>query len=43
MEKKNTKVAAIKKAIKNGTYDLNKAIEQTASRIVENPQSLLWS
>ena len=43
MEKKSTKVAAIKKAIKNGTYDWNKAIEQTADRIVENPQSLLWS
>jgi anti-sigma28 factor (negative regulator of flagellin synthesis) len=39
---KNPKVAEIKKAIKNGTYDCKKAIEHTAKRIVEYPQSLLW-
>jgi anti-sigma28 factor (negative regulator of flagellin synthesis) len=39
---KNPKVAEIKKAIKNGTYDWEKAIEHTAERIVEYPQSLLW-
>ena len=32
----------IKKAIKNGTYDLEKAIESTAEKIVDYPQSLLW-
>lgn len=41
MEKKSTKVATIKKAIKNGTYDWTKAIEQTADRIVDNPWTLL--
>lgn len=39
---KNPKVAEIKKAIKNGTYDLEKAIENTAEKIVDYPQSLLW-
>jgi anti-sigma28 factor (negative regulator of flagellin synthesis) len=39
---KNPKVAEIKKAIKNGTYDLEKAIESTTEKIVDYPQSLLW-
>lgn len=39
---KNPKVAEIKKAIKNGTYDWDKAIEYTADRIAEYPQALLW-
>lgn len=39
---KNPKVAEIKKAIKNGTYDWDKAIKNTAEKIVEYPQSLLW-
>lgn len=42
MEKINNQVAEIKKAIKNGTYDWNKAIEHTADRIMDYPQSLLY-
>ena len=38
---KNPKVAEIKKAIKNGTYDVKKAIEGAADRIVDNPWTLL--
>lgn len=37
------KVKAIKEAIKAGKYDLKGAIEHAAERIVENPESLLWS
>ena len=36
------KVAAIKKAIKNKTYDWESAIKDTAERICEHPESLLW-
>lgn len=36
------KVAAIKKAIKNKTYDWESAIKHTAERIREHPESLLW-
>ena len=36
------KVDAIKKAIKNKTYDWASAIEHTAERICEHPESLLW-
>ena len=36
------KIKEIKKAIKNGTYDLQAAIEDTAKKIVEHPESLLW-
>lgn len=35
-------VKAIKGMIANGTYDWKAAVENTASRIVENPSSLLW-
>lgn len=42
MAKKSEKIIAIKKAIKNGTYDWAKAIEHTAERIAEYPQALLW-
>ena len=35
-------VAAIRKAIKNKTYDWVSAIEHTAERICEHPESLLW-
>ena len=38
---KNPKVEEIKKAIKNGTYDMIKAIERAADRIVDNPWVLL--
>lgn len=37
------KVEKIKEAIKNGTYDWEAAIEHTAERILEYPESLLWS
>lgn len=36
------KLKAIKKAIKNGTYNWEEAIKGAASRIVENPEVLLW-
>ena len=36
------KAKAIKSAIKNGTYDMGKAIAGAASTIVDNPQVLAW-
>ena len=39
---KSTKVIKIKGAIKNGTYDIKKAIEGAADRIIDYPQSLAW-
>jgi hypothetical protein len=36
------KLKAIKEAIKNGTYNWEEAIESAASKIVENPEVLLW-
>lgn len=42
MKKKSEKVKKIKKEIKNGTYDLEKAIKHTAELILDYPQSLLW-
>lgn len=36
------KVAAIKKAIKNKTYDWEAAIKHAVERICEHPESLLW-
>lgn len=37
-----SKVEMIKAAIKNGTYNWEEAIESAASKIVENPEVLLW-
>lgn len=37
----SAKVKAIKGAIKNGTYDMDKAIKGAAERIVDYPQCLL--
>lgn len=39
---RNEKVEAIKTAIKNGTYDMEAAIEGAADRIVDNPICLAW-
>lgn len=36
------KLKQLKKAIKGGKYDWNKAIEDTANKIVDYPQALLW-
>ena len=36
------KIENLKKAIENGTYDWAAAIEHTAERIIEYPESLLW-
>ena len=36
------KIKALKKAIKKGTYDWAAAIEDTAERIIDYPQALLW-
>lgn len=38
----NSNVKDIKKSIKNGSYDWDSAIENTADRIIDNPESLLW-
>jgi hypothetical protein len=35
-------IKAIKEMIANGTYDWEAAIEHTASRIMDYPESLLW-
>lgn len=36
------KLKIIKESIENGTYDFETAIEDSASKIVENPEVLLW-
>lgn len=36
------KLKQLKKTIKCGKYDWNKAIEDTANKIVDYPQALLW-
>lgn len=40
--KKSAKVLKIISAIKNGTYDIKKAIEGSADKIANYPQSLAW-
>lgn len=42
MKKVSDKVKKIKDAIKSGTYDLSKAIEGAADRIISCPESLAW-
>lgn len=39
---RSEKIKEIKESIKNGTFDWDKAIEEAAKKIVENPESLLW-
>lgn len=39
---KSAKIQKIKNAIKNGTYDMERAIEGAADKIVDYPQCLLW-
>ena len=36
------KLKILKESIENGTYDFGTAIEDAASKIVENPEVLLW-
>lgn len=36
------KLKILKESIKNETYDFEAAIEDSASKIVENPEVLLW-
>lgn len=36
------KVEKIKKQFKDGTYDWKKAIEGTAEKILQYPETLLW-
>lgn len=36
------KILAIKKAIKNKSYNMDKAIKSSADKIVKNPVVLLW-
>lgn len=38
----NSNVKDIRKSIKNGSYDWDSAIDDTADRIIDNPESLLW-
>lgn len=42
MNTEDDKLGEIKEAVKNGSYDLEKAIEGTADKILEYPQCLLW-
>lgn len=39
---KQRKILAIKKAIKNKSYDMDKAIKSSADKIANNPVVLLW-
>lgn len=36
------KIKTIKKLIKTGKYDWNKAINSTAEKILKHPEVLLW-
>ena len=36
------KIKVLKKAIKKGNYNLEKAIQNAADRIIDNPQVLVW-
>lgn len=36
------RIMEIKRAIKNGSYDWVKAIEDAAEKILQYPESLLW-
>lgn len=38
----SAKVMAVKAAISNGSYNWDKAIENSAEKILNNPESLLW-
>lgn len=42
MRGKKELIKAIKEMIANGTYDWESAIENTADRIIECPESLIW-
>lgn len=39
---RSSKVKALKKAVKSGTYNWKRAIESTAQKIISYPQALLW-
>ncbi len=41
--KASEKVQKIKKSVKNGTYDWDSAVKSTADKIIEHPETLLWS
>lgn len=42
LKKKSPKIVALKKAIKSGKYDWGKAVADTADKILNYPQALLW-
>ena len=42
MTEREKRIKEIKKSIKNGSYDLKAAIEDTAEKILNYPQALLW-
>lgn len=42
MTTREEKIKRIKDQIKNGSYDLEKAIEGAADKILNYPQALLW-
>lgn len=41
-KERKAELKVLRKAIKKGEYNWLKAIEGTANKIVENPESLLW-
>lgn len=41
-KERKLELKALRRAIKKGQYDWNKAVEDTADRVLEHPESLLW-
>lgn len=42
MTEREKRIKEIKKSIKDGSYDWKAAIEDTAEKILNYPQALLW-
>ena len=42
MTEREKRIKEIKKSIKNGSYNWEEAIEDTAEKILNYPQALLW-
>lgn len=41
-KERKMELKALRRAIKKGQYDWKSAIEDTASKILEHPEALLW-
>lgn len=41
-KERKLELKALRRAIKRGQYDWTKAVEGTADKILEHPESLLW-